>query len=171
VTKDIYATMMIDKVLPAIRSKWQRGSSTAVIYIQQDNAKPHLDPEDSRFVNAAQDSDFDMRLHCQPANSPDMNVLDLGFFNAIQSLQHQSAPKNIDKLIHVVDKAFEALESKKLNNVFLTLQQCMIATMKAGGNNEYKIPHMGKQSLQRAGALPLTLNIEPEVLERVRAAI
>jgi hypothetical protein len=141
VTKDVYATMMIDKVLPAIRSKWPCGSSIAMIYIQHDNAKLYLDPKDSRFVNAAHDSDFNMWLHCQPANSPDMNILDLGFFNAIQSLQHQSLPKNIDKLIHAMDKAFEALEPEKLN-VFLILQQCMIATMKANGGNEYKIPHM-----------------------------
>lgn len=60
VTKDVFATMMIDKVLPAMKSKWLCGSSIVVIYIQYDNAKPHLDPKDSQFVNTTYDSDFNM---------------------------------------------------------------------------------------------------------------
>jgi hypothetical protein len=35
----------------------------------------------------------------QPPNSPDFIVLELGFFAAIQALQHQSA--NIDELINI----------------------------------------------------------------------
>ena len=52
---------------------------------------------------------FDIQLTCQPANSPDLNVLDLGFFNSIQSLQHQSAPRTIDELITVVQDSFQQL--------------------------------------------------------------
>jgi hypothetical protein len=66
-----------------------------------------------------------------------MNVLDLGFFAAIQALQHQQAPRTIDDLILAVEKAFDELTSKKLNNVFLSLQQCITETMKVIGGNNY----------------------------------
>ncbi|KAJ4430459.1 hypothetical protein ANN_22675 [Periplaneta americana] len=54
-------------------------------------------------------------------NSLDMNVLDLGYFREIQSLQHQSAPQTTDELIAVIETAFSQLTRNKLNNVFLTL--------------------------------------------------
>lgn len=41
ITKDQTRTMLIDQVLPAIREKWPVGASKT-IYIQQDNAKPHI---------------------------------------------------------------------------------------------------------------------------------
>lgn len=53
----------------------------------------------------------------------DMNVLDLGFFRAIQSLQHQEAPATIDELVSAVEKSFEELSSTSLDHVFLTLQR------------------------------------------------
>lgn len=45
------------------------------------------------FVEAANKDEFDISLNCQPANSPDLNILDLGFFRAIDSLHHQEANK------------------------------------------------------------------------------
>lgn len=36
-----------------------------------------------------------------------MNVLDLGFFRAIQSLQHQEAPKTNGELMDAVQISFE----------------------------------------------------------------
>ena len=54
---------------------------------------------DVEFIEAATREGFDVRLSFQLPNSPDMNVLDLGYFKAIQSLQHQEAPNSIDELI------------------------------------------------------------------------
>jgi hypothetical protein len=44
-------------------------------------------------------SGWNIRLICQTANSPDLNILDLAFFSALQSVQHE--------LIAVVKKAFD----------------------------------------------------------------
>jgi hypothetical protein len=46
---------------------------------------------------------------CQPANSPTCNTLNLAFFHAIQSLQYQTWPKNINDLIVYVHEAFAKL--------------------------------------------------------------
>ena len=45
----------------------------------------------------------------QPLTSLDFNVLDLGFFNTIQSLQHKEAPTTVDDLIKAVEDLFNAI--------------------------------------------------------------
>ncbi|GJQ94186.1 hypothetical protein Tco_0005325 [Tanacetum coccineum] len=49
VTKDVTRSWLIQKVLPAIRAKWPQGH-TGPIYIQQDNAKPHIGVDDAKFL-------------------------------------------------------------------------------------------------------------------------
>jgi hypothetical protein len=61
---------------------------------------------DREFPEAVGRSMFDIELISQPANSPDLNVLDLGFFNSIQSLQHQYSPRTIDEMIDAVGDTF-----------------------------------------------------------------
>jgi hypothetical protein len=99
----------------------------------------------------------------QPANSPDMNVLDLGFFNSIQSLTDCGSPETIKDLIYNVEKEFEELDKANLNRVFLSLQLCMKEVMKIGGGNGYKVPHMNKQRLEREGRLPHRLSCESDL--------
>lgn len=103
IKKDTIREFMIEKVLPAIRAKWPLEDANKPIYIQQDNAKPHLSPLDRQFCEAAQQGGFDMRLVCQPANSPDFNVLDLGFFNSIQSIQYKTSAKTTEDLVDAVN--------------------------------------------------------------------
>ncbi|KAF7141606.1 hypothetical protein RHSIM_Rhsim06G0137900 [Rhododendron simsii] len=97
------------------------------------NSKNRSAGFDAEFLKAASQEGFDICLLFQPPQSPDMNVLDLGFFRAIQSLQYQEAPTTIDALVHAVEKSFDKYPSEKLNRVFLTLQTCMIEVMKVYG--------------------------------------
>lgn len=120
------------------------------------------------FVEAARKDGFDIRLECQPPNIPDMNVLDLGFFRAIQSLQHEEAPTTIDGLIEAVQNSFDRLSVRTLNYVFLSLQQCMIEVMKVFGGNDYKLPHMGKKALKNIGNLHIRLDCESEIVEEAK---
>jgi len=83
VKKDTIRQFLIEKVLPAIKEKWPAQERGLPIFIQQDNARTHIDVNDPAFVQAAQADGWDIRLTCQPQNSPDLNVLDLGFFAAI----------------------------------------------------------------------------------------
>lgn len=71
---------MINFLLPAIRARWLAAERGMPIYIQQDNAKTHIPVDDPEFVAAAQAEGWDIRLTLQPPNSPDLNILDLGFF-------------------------------------------------------------------------------------------
>ena len=158
--------MLINNVLPAVRERFPRGwhgKRTNTIKIQQDNARPHVSSDDP-YVEAELSKDGRViELVSQPPNSPDMNVLDLGFFRAIQSLQHQVHQKGTNDLISATISAFQDLHWQKLTNIFLTWQGCMIECMKCGGGNRYKIPHMAKAVLLRHDVLPTSLSCPEEV--------
>ena len=144
--------MIMENVISAIKSKFPPAYKKKTIYVQ-DNAKPHFSDNDADIVALGSADDWNIKFKAQPANSPDLNVLDLGFFNSIQSLQHEASPNTIDELINCVQDAFHQLEANTLDNVFTTLQACMELIMLAGGGNCYKIPHLSKEKLRREGGL------------------
>lgn len=90
-----------------------------------------------------------MRLVCQPANLPDFNVLDLGFFNSIQSIQYKTSSKTTEELVAAVDEE----------------------VMKVGGGNGYDVPHIRKGMLERQGCLPLQLKCEAQLVQAAMAQI
>ena len=96
-----------------------------------------------------------------------MNVLDLGYFNAIHSLQHKAAPRNIDELILAVYEIFEALQWSKLNNIFLTLQKVMEVCTLHDGRNDYKLPHMSKRKLENLVQLPVSIKISKALEKKI----
>ncbi|KAK9098758.1 hypothetical protein Syun_025803 [Stephania yunnanensis] len=71
---------MIEKLIPAIKWKWSAENIDSPILIQQDNVKTYINVNDVEFYQVAKQYGFNIHLMCQPPNSPDMNVLDLGFF-------------------------------------------------------------------------------------------
>lgn len=83
ITKDIYRSYLLEKVVPEIRKKWPLFSSLTIYvqhYVQQDNARPYISVSDEEFIQAGTQEGFDIKLICRSPNSPDLNVLDLGFF-------------------------------------------------------------------------------------------
>lgn len=151
---------LIGKVLPRIRERWPQEDFGKTIYIQQDNARTHVDPRDEDFLAAASQHGFDIRLICQPPNSPDLNILDLGYFNAIQTLQHQVCPRTIQELVSAVENSFDEYSTKHVNRIFLTLQSCMQEIMKVQGENTYKIPHLKKAIMEKEGNLPSQMSCD-----------
>ena len=88
VTKVVYRDLLINKLIPAILEKWpRRDRMSRTIYIQQDGVKNHIREDDEEFNNPLTVQEIDAKLYTQTLSSPDVNLLDLGFFQAIQSLQ------------------------------------------------------------------------------------
>jgi hypothetical protein len=77
VDRDAYREMLINNVLPAILYKFP--DLLSPIKVQQDNARPHILPDDQDFLEAAQSQGVDLRIVNQAPNSPDQNINDLGF--------------------------------------------------------------------------------------------
>jgi hypothetical protein len=143
-TKQVYTTLVLEQLVPAILTNWPRANKQ--VLIQQDNATPHLSPakfcvlwleRKVELQNAHGDGlDWDLHFYFQPANSPDTNINDLGFFVSIQALQFQYPSANIGKLIQRVLQLYQTYLHQKLNNVFLTLQTCMNQIIEAHGSKE-----------------------------------
>ncbi|KAL7099001.1 hypothetical protein ACP275_09G054300 [Erythranthe tilingii] len=145
--------------------KWPREDVGRQIFIQQDNARTHINQNDVQFRRAPSQDGFDIRLMSQPLNSPDLNILDLGFFSAIQSLQTKEPVKTVDELVAADMKSFEDFPLTNSNRIFLTLQSCMIEILKIKDCNKYKIPHIKKTLFERTGQLPTKLKCDPELVE------
>ncbi|KAI3871432.1 hypothetical protein MKX03_030775, partial [Papaver bracteatum] len=170
VDKEVMRHFFIEKLLPIIKKKWPFNNCKK-IFIQQDNAKPHVHENDKKFVEAVRSYGVDIELLCQPPNSPDLNVLDLGFFSVIAALHHTDALTTVDEFIASVTRAFENFSVEDANNVFITLQSCMKEILKIKGGIHYKIPHMHKWRLIRDGQLPNVLECDPQLLNEAREFI
>ena len=78
VNKNRYREFMIEKVVPAIKAKWPDRNQN--ILIQQDGASSHIDEDDPEFVAVRVTGVWNIRLMTQSPKLPDLNVLDLSFF-------------------------------------------------------------------------------------------
>ncbi|KAF0717758.1 Aste57867_2111 [Aphanomyces stellatus] len=84
VIRDVYRSFLIEKVLPAILDKWPNAKK--IVKLQQDNAPAHVpinEPAINAVFNTYASSGWQLLHLPQPLYSPDMYILDLGFFAAI----------------------------------------------------------------------------------------
>ena len=161
VTKAFYKQKMLDEVFPAIKRTWPGGPSN--VSVQQDNAPAHRINDDPDIVAAGTADDWNIRLINQPPNSPDTNILDLGFFNSIQSLQDRTTLRTVDELIEEVRRVFAAQESAALGRVWTTYQAVLQEIKLAKGDNTFKLPHLHKQTAERRGvAIPASMPVSEE---------
>ena len=115
VTKEVYCDLLISKLIPSILEEWpRRDRLSRKIFIQQDRAKNHISCDDKLFNDALVENSISATLYTQVANSPDVNLLDLCFFRAIQSF-NDAAPKNKEELIEAVSVAYHKYPCRKIN--------------------------------------------------------
>jgi len=156
--RDEYQRMIVDLVLPDIKRKMPLNNN---IILQQDGASAHLPPDDPVFKAKVAElyggNEDAVKLYTQPAQSPDLNINDLGFFHSLQSIYYQKSPKNSIELIEIVEEAFKTYPYTKLNRIWVTLQSCMNEIIDSRGDNQYKIPHMNKEGLERLDQLPISI--------------
>ena len=158
ITQDVYREYLIQKFLPAIKETWPRNNGR--IQLQQDGVQSHILEDNVEFKGVVEEIGLNLTMYTQSPNSPDTNILDLGFFRAIQSF-NDDCPANEEELIKSVEKAYGEYHLCKLNHVWLTLQSCLNMIIENDGGNNYKILHMGKESLERRGLLPGVLDVTP----------
>jgi len=166
IDRDIYRSFILEKVLPAIKEKVPRRHST--LFIQQDNAGAHILRDDPAFKEVVAQLGREVILINQPPQSPDLNILDLGYFNSIQSLQQKNASNTYPELVQAVQDSFQQLPIQALTNVFITLQLVMEHIILDNGGNNYKLPHINKNKLRKEGRLTEILTLRPEVEEKIQ---
>ena len=142
--------MLINFVVPATNSN-RNLILLKKIWIQQDNTRPHIEPTDWKFFQATFGLNLNVELVFPLPNTPDLNVLDIGCFNSIQSLQYHSDPKKIQELVEVVGTSFDVL--------LWTKQKVMEAIILCNGNNNFKVPHVCKRKIERIGQFPVAIKV------------
>ena len=134
ITRDVYCEYLIQKFLPVVKEKWP--THNARIRLQQDGAKSHILEDNVEFKEVVDEISLNLTMFTQSPNLPDTNILDLGFFRAIQSF-NDDCPANEDELIKSVEKAYGEYPYRKLNRVWLTLQGCLNMIIENDGGNNY----------------------------------
>ncbi|KAM0893034.1 hypothetical protein ACQ4PT_025365 [Festuca glaucescens] len=156
---------LVKYVLPAIKARWPESDRWNTIYIQQDNAKTHIQPNDEVFLREAARGGWDIRMVQQPPNSPDTNINDLGWFASIQSMFQKKMPKTLPEIVQKVEESLAEYEHEKLNRIWLSHQNCMREIIKHKGSIHYDLPHMKKEMLERQGLLPVRLTVDKQIVD------
>lgn len=147
------------------RTQWN--DPNFMVLIQQDGAKAHTGTkfQESWFLTLEdlchEPHPEKVKLCSQPPNSPDLNVNNLGLFNALQAMHWRTAPKDALDLMDKVNECHKKFPVRKINHVFLSLQACMNKIIDAQGCNHHKTPHLSKEKLKRDGCLPSVLEVTP----------
>ena len=168
VAKEISKKWLIKKALLAARDKFPASRKRRPIFIQQGNAKPHALPNDEDAAREGGTDGWDARLANQPPNSPDFSALNLGFFNAIQLLQYESAPKIAKELAAAVEQAFRNLKLEKLGKALASLQCCLKESMPIGGKNCCKLPHLSKAKPAKGQLDPTAIQCRGDAIEAAK---
>ena len=156
-------------MFPTIKASWPAAGRRETKWAQHDNAHSHIN-DDLDIVRECTIDGWDIRFISQPANSLDLDILDLAFCNSIQSLQDRTAPRTIDELIAAVDVAFAAHTSEQLGRVRITLQ-AILREMPGKGDNNSNIPHLKIATTEgRDGSVPIELPCCREAWESAQSA-
>jgi hypothetical protein len=155
--REEYQRMMVNLVLPFIKRKMPINNN---IIVQQDGAEAHLPVDDPVFKAKVEElyhgNKNAVSLYTQHAQSPDLNVNDVGVFASLQSMYYKTAPTDALELIDKVETCFNNYHVNKLNCIWLALQSSMNEIIEEKGDNKYKIPHMNKARLERLNQLPIS---------------
>lgn len=79
--------------------------------------------------------------------SPDLNVLDLGYFTSIQGLQQKKKVFTVNQLVGNFKKYFNDLPVKTLVCIFLTLKLVVIDIISKYRDNTYVLKHHIKSQI------------------------
>lgn len=151
------------ELVPAIMAKFPASEND--ILVQQDNVGLYIKATDPSWHAEVEDAanGWKIKRVCQPQNSPDLNVNDLGFFNAVQAMQQRKKAKTEKELMERVFAAYEAYTPEQLNRIWINQQSVMREILICIGNSSYEIPHLNKSKLEAEGGLPLVLSTTSEI--------
>lgn len=145
--KTLFIPKMVEIGIKTLLSK--PPGTDLVIWAQVDNAGGHKLKTTLTEINlagATAHSKIRIHFHAQPPNSPDMNVLDLGAWNSLQTtvpalIYEHLGDSNEKRIIRAVEESFLLWNAReKCNSLFHTLKIFMAETISSGGNNS-KQPH------------------------------
>ena len=122
------------------------------LFYQHDGARPHTAAKIQPVLKReGKKGGFVIQVVVQPAQSPDHNVDDLGFFASLKSDQ-RSLPgaSNLFELRALVQFAFDEYDAERLERIWRCLTMAFRGTLEADGGNEYRT-HRGDRKRDTQG--------------------
>ena len=118
-TSGKFHSMLKEDVIPAIQEKM---SWAKKVWVQMDNAPPHVGNNGLELLNqyCSEMTHPKIEFFTQPAQSPDLNANDLGFFNSIKKKIDYSYVGMLRKeqIFEVAQKAFKDYPQDSLAQIF-----------------------------------------------------
>ena len=158
--------MLHQEIVPAImRNMWwfKRGSGKPetgqTIFIQQDGASPHTCNFAKHSLRQLESEGFYRRhgfrfcVVTQPAQSPDLNVLDLSFWHSNKSALKGRRWRNLREVMDDVTVKWNEHPRESVESAFRTLYTIYRGILESGGDNDFS-RHGGDRRLLTAGLGP-----------------
>ena len=134
-------TELMMKVFAEIKTKlfWLQGED---VIVQHDGAPPHVKAE-SNLNAAGATGEWNIKMLRQPAQSPDMNILDLGLFHSMKMRNTKDIGQvnTVAELIAAVTKTYNAYDAVTLGHVWARLFANYSEILLHEGSNDMKSPH------------------------------
>ena len=158
-------------LLDSVKRKmpWLKGEDVTV---QHDGATPHTGKGNEENLKQAGIKDgWKIKFISQPSQSPDVNILDLGFFNSLKKrIASEYASATTEKeLMDAVMGAYGTYDRATLECIWGHQYAVYGMILKHFGCNNFKAPHSGVRKNQRAGnELSLAMNIKTKHMQEVK---
>ena len=101
-----------------------------------------------------------------PAQSPDLNINDLGFFASLNSRVWKERFGTIDDLVEGVQRLFGAYDSATLERVWQSLFQRYNQVLAGLGRNDFEVEHTKARKRQREGNLPKSVLVDRDAFKK-----
>jgi hypothetical protein len=172
VTAQYYRNLLVGDhgVMQSIREKmpWMEGER---LFIQHDGASAHDKGGNKEFFETDEHTQlFNIGIIKQPAQSPDLNVNDLGFFRSLKC-QVDSAKDvrgNLIDMIALIEKTFDEYDADTVERIFAHLVEVYRSILHCEGNNNYANPHADVRKRQLRNDAVIDLSSNPEDCEHVK---
>jgi hypothetical protein len=117
---------------------------------------------------------WNIRFVSQPAQSPDLDILDLGFFNSLKKsvASTYALSESTDKLMEEVMRAYENYDRDILERIWGHQYAVYGMILKHLGGNDFPAPHSSVRKNQNAGnELSLAMNITAKQMNDVNHVV
>lgn len=138
-----YSHVMETYIMPSIvdAMPWA-GRNGRTLIIQHDGAKAHTGKGNSDNWPAVARRAMPgrrVKVVVQPAQSPDLNTLDMGFFNSLQTLADDTDPESLSELLDNVENCYWNYPSTTLERVWAMQYDVYNCILRGLGSNGYDL--------------------------------
>ncbi len=132
------------EILNEIKQKMAKFKDDEII-VQFDNAGPHVGEENVENLNLlGQSEGWNIKFQVQPAQSPDLDINDLGFFNSLKSKVNvlKNDAKTADEFEQKVRQAWRDYQPHTLERIWGVQYEVYRNIIKNKGNSNFLTPRL-----------------------------